>query len=147
MTTLVEIVYSSRAAVPFDEGDLKALLAKARTKNAAQNVTGILLYHNGSFFQVLEGTEEAVQTVYERVQKDPRHDSLTLLRRRNIAEREFGDWAMAFMTSSTRATQLRAKLEGYSDFMTGGQLNALQNKEESIVPVLTKFRDGRYRHK
>jgi hypothetical protein len=61
---VLQLVYASAAAVPFTIAQLESLLTKARRKNSLCDVTGMLLYHEGSFFQVLEGPEAAVRKVF-----------------------------------------------------------------------------------
>jgi hypothetical protein len=49
------LVYVSSATKPFSPDELSELLAQARVDNAALGITGMLLYSNGNFMQVLEG--------------------------------------------------------------------------------------------
>ena len=46
--------------------------------------------------QALEGEKENVKCTYERIQKDPRHKDIFLLRERDVEWRFFGDWSMGF---------------------------------------------------
>jgi hypothetical protein len=84
---LVHVVYASAATVPFSDYELQELLAKARSTNAALNVSGMLLHLDGSFFQVLEGPQCAVDDLYTRIGGDDRHDRITLIIREAIASR------------------------------------------------------------
>ncbi len=61
------LVYVSSATRPFSGEDLRALLATCRKNNAELGVTGMLLYKDGNFMQVLEGDEEAVRGLYEKI--------------------------------------------------------------------------------
>ncbi len=55
------LVYVSSATLLFPGEDLRALLATSRKNNAELGVTGMLLYKDGNFIQILEGDEEAVR--------------------------------------------------------------------------------------
>jgi hypothetical protein len=57
---MTEIIYASAQTQPFSSAQLTELLAKARRNNQALHVSGLLLYHRGSFLQVLEGDEAVV---------------------------------------------------------------------------------------
>lgn len=57
---MIQLVYMSAALWRPTRSDLVTLLAKARQNNSQLGVTGMLLYHDGSFMQVLEGEEPAV---------------------------------------------------------------------------------------
>jgi hypothetical protein len=56
----------------------------------------MLLYLNGSFMQVLEGEEAAVDETYARILLDDRHTGAMLIEREPIDGRSFGRWSMGF---------------------------------------------------
>ena len=94
---LYQVVYISM--VSGDEptrADLRALLATSVRRNRALGVTGMLLYAHGGFMQLLEGEEEAVKALFDRVRRDDRHRRVTVLVQGPVAERTFADWAMAY---------------------------------------------------
>lgn len=93
---LVQVVYISSATKVFEAGELDRLLEGARRRNERSGVTGVLLYDDYSFLQVLEGTPDAVQRTVERIKRDPRHAGMTVVQDQPIAERDFCDWSMAF---------------------------------------------------
>lgn len=111
--TLTQLIYASAAVKPFSENDLRELLLKARTHNSSIQVSGLLLYNHGSFFQVLEGAAEDVDPLYERIGRDPRHHRVLLLSRKKTAERCFGDWSMGFLDVDREAR----KLPGFVRFL------------------------------
>ena len=57
-------------------------------------VTGMLLYHDGNFFQYLEGPARGLEVVMERVRRSRRHHSLYIHFKGAIERRHFGDWSM-----------------------------------------------------
>lgn len=101
---MIQIVYASAATQPFPPEALATLLRKARTRNALYQVTGMLLYHTGSFLQVLEGPETGVQLIFQSIQRDPRHGSTRILMRETLQTREFPDWSMGFLDTSALAS-------------------------------------------
>ncbi|MHB1206888.1 MAG: BLUF domain-containing protein, partial [Rhodospirillaceae bacterium] len=76
---MLQLIYASAAVKPFTPEALKVLLAKARAKNSAAGITGMLLYHAGSFLQALEGPNDAVASLFKVIEKDPRHTTVRLL--------------------------------------------------------------------
>jgi hypothetical protein len=93
---MLSLVYVSSATQLFSEEDLRALLAQSRDKNKRLGLTGLLLYKDGNFMQVLEGSEDAVLGTYATIQGDPRHHGILELIRQPIQEREFASWSMGF---------------------------------------------------
>ena len=90
------LVYVSRVAASVTGQDLLELMWASRTANEAAGITGLLLYSDGGFLQVLEGTRDVVESLFASIERDPRHDDVTLVRTREQDEREFPDWSMAF---------------------------------------------------
>ena len=68
---MISIAYSSSAAVPFSEGDLLELLTRSRENNTAKGITGLLLFKEGKFLQVLEGDERPSGTCFRKSKKIP----------------------------------------------------------------------------
>lgn len=60
MSDEIMLIYGSSSTDRFSEADLVPLLQQAREKNQRLNVTGMLLYRDGNFLQVLEGERETV---------------------------------------------------------------------------------------
>ena len=113
--TLYHLGYVSTEAVKFSEEALVALLSEARNANADRDVTGLLLYREGSFYQVLEGSESAVMATFQEIEGDPRHKEVRILFHGETDSREFADWKMGFLNLD--GVDLDT-LSGFSDFMT-----------------------------
>ena len=77
-------------------------------------VTGILLYKDGNFMQVLEGEKEVVMKVAATIEADGRHKGVIVLLQGEREQRDFPDWSMGFRDLQDGAT---TKTPGYSDFM------------------------------
>ena len=112
---LYHLGYVSTEAVKFSEEALVALLSEARNANADRDVTGLLLYREGSFYQVLEGSESAVMATFHDIEGDPRHKEVRILFNGETDAREFADWKMGFLNLDGVDVEM---LSGFSDFMT-----------------------------
>lgn len=94
--SLTQIIYRSIAVGHPTELDLHPILATARAFNAANEITGMLLYRQQVFVQLLEGPEDIVRELYGRISEDERHRNVETLADNEIARRRFGHWSMAF---------------------------------------------------
>lgn len=94
---LKSLTYTSWARSTITDADVEAILRSARTNNAIDGITGLLLFNGGAFMQVLEGCEVAVDDMARRLESDPRHFNMHVREQRLIAERAFPDWSMAFL--------------------------------------------------
>lgn len=97
---MYHLVYTSYAISPFDEASLVGLLNQARNHNKKEEITGMLLYVNGKFIQVLEGDQKKVKQLYHRIESDERHKRVTLLLEGESANRIFDKWSMGFKNLS-----------------------------------------------
>lgn len=91
---LHRLIYISSGRRKFGDEELRDILDVSRTNNAEIDVTGMLLYLDGNFLQLLEGGRDDVEALYERIALDKRHSGAIVLSRAEVAERSFPDWAM-----------------------------------------------------
>jgi hypothetical protein len=107
-------VYSSVATNAFTESELLELLTRSREANSKLGLSGMLLYKNGDFLQVLEGPEQVVRTMIRKIQLDPRHKSILKLLEGDYAERQFPYWYMGFRNLDTEEAK---NTPGYTEFL------------------------------
>ncbi len=96
MPALTAVAYLSSSATLFSEAELEALLLQARSFNRSVGVTGVLLHHDGSFFQYFEGPHDGVAQVYARIHRSRRHHTIFELYRGPITQSFFAHWQMGF---------------------------------------------------
>lgn len=95
---LSQVLYVSEAVRPFEQDELLGFLEDFRARNEALEITGLLIYLNAGFSQIIEGPTDNIRLLYESILRDERHEKVKTLLSRGIARREFGDWSMAFRT-------------------------------------------------
>lgn len=110
---MYHLIYVSQAARPIAVSDLIDILRTSRDNNARKQITGMLLYLNDKFIQVLEGEEKAVQELFSRIRTDLRHNRVIQVLEGNAADRTFKDWSMGFKRLNN-AEELEA-LTGFKD--------------------------------
>ena len=110
---MIRLVYASTALKDWSPEELLTLLKTCRKNNSEQDITGILLYSNRTFFQVLEGNEETISKIYATIEKDPRHKNVTIIEKEQIAERSFPYWSMGFEKIDSKNLH---KMPGFNNF-------------------------------
>lgn len=139
MTTLVRLLYASRAVNPVKPEELAAILRQARAYNQAHGVTGVLCCADDTFLQVLEGGRSAVNRLYNSVVVDPRHREVELLDYQQITERRFAGWAMGWVNVARVNPALllkyaaSARLDPYA--MTGSVALALLDELAATAAI------------
>ena len=141
MTQTIHTIYTSVIAPSFSEKELEPLLQMAREKNERLGLSGMLLYSERSFFQVLEGPDETVDSLFQKIASDSRHMRVTRIIREPISKKYFDDWTMGFSKVTNGDLQT---MPGVNDFFQQGASLA------SIDPgrakkLLTAFQKGRWR--
>ncbi len=134
---LVRVIYVSTANHAVDASALQDILEASVRNNEPSGLTGMLLYAGGSFMQVLEGEEEAVDATLARVHRDPRHSDVFEIDRSPIDERAFANWRMGFRRLD--ASDVVAH-PGYAPFFQHGfEPSALGAKPGVALELLQEF--------
>lgn len=97
---LYQMIYSSQAASAMSVADLEQILVDARAGNEARNVTGVLIYVDGVFLQILEGDKDTVLGLVSSIAADTRHTTVKVFHEAAVEERTFGNWRMAYLDAS-----------------------------------------------
>jgi hypothetical protein len=120
------VTYVSSAVGHLTDAELEGLLLSARRRNEEQQVTGALLYHDGSFFQYFEGPSAGVLEVYGHIQRSSLHRGIIELVRSQPRERQFPDWLMGFtrVPKSTILQLSNASWQSSVPALRGGALDS-----------------------
>ena len=131
------LVYTSIASRKMSDDDLKVLLKTIRKNNEIRQVTGILLYLDPFFIQVLEGEEGIVNNLFTRIKQDSRHNKVSLIYKKPIEARYFSNWTMGF---SKITYENVSTLEGFSDFLQRPTAEFFSNSPSKVDELLYKFK-------
>jgi len=105
-----QVLYISTAASGVDGAAADTILATSQRNNTRDAITGLLYFDGKRFLQALEGESVALDRALTRIEKDPRHRAIVILSDRDVAAREFGDWAMAHRAPGADADAFVAKI-------------------------------------
>ena len=137
---MIHLVYVSSATSEMSEQDLVMLLEQSRSRNRKLNVTGMLLYANGNFFQVLEGQREDVEEIYRSILRDERNTGNIELINEEITEQTFPQWSMGFAYLTNEKI---AAMDGYSEFLRKNiEPDQFANKPDIVLDLLYQFKEG-----
>ncbi len=125
MNQLVQLLYISHLAKGIGPVELGNILVTSRKNNEKADVTGALCYSQNGFLQCLEGPADAVNELYRRIMRDDRHVDVMLLDYRDVDERSFGQWRMAYVREDEVDRDFLIKTRGSERFdpfdMTAGE--------------------------
>lgn len=135
---LFELAYISRETKRLDLDALTDLLHAARKFNKVNNITGMLLYNEGEFIQILEGDELTVGALFEKIQMDDRHTEVNPLFFREKEKRNFSDWAMGIKLVEHRGHKL-SEVVSFNYAMNSESTAFGLKKKERLVYDLVKY--------
>ena len=118
---MITLIYHSVALNICSEEKLNLFLTSVRRKNIRLNITGVLLYHRRNILQIIEGENDTIYELIERIKIDNRHTDVVKLVDFKITKRSYVGWSMAFKQLSKKDWM---KVKGYLNIET----------EESLVP-------------
>ena len=130
------LIYLSSASYLFSEHDLLDILNKSRSNNTALNVTGLLLYCDGSILQILEGEQNVLDTLYKKIGRDQRHRSLIKMVDCSIGERSFSDWSMGFKQISIEDW---AEVTGYLNVDKNESYGLTATANSHVITMIKSF--------
>lgn len=122
-------LYRSTASRALQTSELDDILAAARARNRALNLTGCLHYESGLFFQWLEGPQDSLIQVVESIQRDDRHRDMVVLVEGPLDRRRFQDWQMRFSDPSDASLL---------DWLASAQVSTLDRRDyaDGVMPFL-----------
>src|SRR3954470_9486115 len=107
---LKTLTYTSRARLDLSAQDLVDIHESARHLNALDGVTGLLAFDGTRFLQIVEGSEDAIDDLVERLRRDPRHSAIEIRDERFVETRSFPNWSMELIAVSAGYCQGRPEI-------------------------------------
>ena len=118
---LFRTIYTSRP-FGFDQAVLSSILLDARRANVRDGITGALICRADIYLQWLEGPEDQVTNVLERIEKDDRHVEVKVHVAERVSARVFGEWAMLHDPAASSIWPQRDVADGAVDRATPEEL-------------------------
>lgn len=112
MGNLRRIFYVSRADTGLDGATVKDIVLRSQRANRQRDVTGVLAHSGQYFAQVLEGTEENLAVLTDKIRQDRRHTDVTVLSDEPIVTRDYAAWSMGFLYDTSLSDEIGEALSG-----------------------------------
>lgn len=136
MKDLWQICYLSESTRYIDQAEIENLLAKARKFNQANQISGMLLYTSGHFLQVLEGSLNTLDLLYEKICLDERHHEILKILEAPIERRYFEDWDMAYHGIEEFDLNIRDDIE---NFMVTQNKDTILHTPEQVRTLIDRI--------
>lgn len=127
------LVYTSVATREMSPGDLESILLTARAHNLEAEITGVLLYRDGSFIQFLEGPPAEIDSLMDSIVTDDRHTNVRVVLVERVSERSFGDWRMGFgIPERIRPAATAADRDSFEELTSPSGYEAVRRSAEDL---------------
>jgi hypothetical protein len=130
---LHRLIYISSAVGVLRADELDRILLRAKASNEGAGLTGLLLLHEGSFLQVIEGSPAGVLSLIARIRRDRRHTGITLLESHACMTRAFPDSPMAYVAPRNLTPGQRQEL---GELLAAARRREASGGGESLVDQL-----------
>ena len=134
---MIRLIYVSSANKLLSPDELADLLNISVKNNNLSHITGLLIYLEVNFMQVLEGEEADVDFFYKKILRDSRHHDVIIIDRSTIEHRDFESWSMGF---KALANDEIAQITGYSSISS---LKSLAMHSEALDILLQFLKNNR----
>ncbi|MBK5214413.1 MAG: BLUF domain-containing protein [Flavobacteriaceae bacterium] len=99
---LYSLCFISNSVRLLQDDELEAFLAISKVHNLVRNITGILLYNEGTFLEVMEGEYDDVLVLISKISRDPRHNQITVMMDQEISNRLFESFQTGILSSDNK---------------------------------------------
>ena len=127
------LCYVSSAKSSLSETDLEHLFRVNKRNNTKLGISGLLVYNNGNFLQILEGEEQKIHKLFAKISQDSRHNNIIKLIQAPIEERIFDDYESGFVMveDNTKLNQLK----NYLNWIKEAELISV----DTIINIVENF--------
>ncbi len=103
------LIYVSNAEVSMDYEKAMDILQVSWRHNHNSDISGMLIYDDNHFVQLLQGPINTVDTLYEKISNDTRHHSIELIGSELLARKDVSGWGMGFINDQEIVNNLYQK--------------------------------------
>lgn len=119
------LVYRSTPTHLLSADDLAALAFQARALNALDGISGLLIAGSDRFVQLIEGSQEGIDALLERLRADQRHRDLTILIDTIVPRRSTMGWDMELIDGTAIDGGFIGAAHPLFDLLDGGLRQAI----------------------
>lgn len=102
----IRLTYVSLPTTVLSEEESDKIIELSQKNNAKLNITGVVYFSSTVYVQTLEGDQDSIMKLVEKISKDPRHRQLTIASvERGIKKRLYPKWKMNKVLSSNPSEQ------------------------------------------
>jgi len=136
---LSQLVYVSNRKPNCTPAEIEKILTSCKKNNPALNITGVLLYSDTKFIQLVEGEAKVITELYDKIKKDTRHTNPMMISYNPIKEKSFPSWHMGTKDISKSDVQFKTDISGEDETIFNAILSGKEESGQKVLNLLKKF--------
>ena len=136
---LSQLAYVSNRKPTCTNAEIEKILASCKKNNPPLNISGVLLYSETKFIQLVEGDSKVILDLYDKIKKDPRHSSPFMISYNPILEKSFPSWHMGTKDISGGGLKFLSDISGDDKNVFNAILSGKEENGQRVLNLLKKF--------
>jgi Sensors of blue-light using FAD len=136
---LSQLVYVSNRKQNCTEKEIDKILDSCKKNNPSLDITGILLYSETKFIQMVEGEAKVIMELYDKIKKDSRHSTPILISYGPIREKAFPNWHMGSKNISKNEVEFNTDITSEEKVVFNNILSGKEDSDQKVLSLLKKF--------
>lgn len=136
---LSQLVYVSNRKPNCTGEEIENILASCKRNNPPLNITGVLLYSDAKFIQLVEGDAKTIMGLYDKIKKDKRHAKPIMISYNPIRQKSFPSWHMGTRDISKPDIQFKTDISKDDKSIFESILSGKEENGQKVLNLLKKF--------
>jgi hypothetical protein len=136
---LSQLVYVSNRKPNCTEAEIEKILASCKKNNPGLDITGILLYSDTKFIQMVEGSSKTITELYDKIKLDNRHSNPMMISFSPIKDRAFPSWHMGSKKIKDAEVDFKTSITAEDKNLFNNILNGREENGTKVLGLLKKF--------
>jgi len=130
-TRLKMLAYTSRARFDLSSADLVDIHRTSMQQNVLHGITGLLVFDGTRFLQIIEGPDDAIDALVDKLRFDTRHSAFEVRDERTVDRASFPDWTMELIKVDAAYFTARGEIGSLLPATVSPEIRALLDKMAS----------------
>jgi hypothetical protein len=139
MKKLHRLVYTSSRRLSCSDEEISKILAACKRNNPGKSITGVLIHSDKRFIQYLEGYEDQLKDIFEKISLDERHGGVNIRDFSPISERLFPSWHMGYKSISLQDVEFNSTISENDKMIFKKLIEGKGFNEDHGIRVLQTF--------
>ncbi len=136
---LSQLTYVSNRKSNCTEAEIEKILVACKKNNPGLGITGVLLYSDSKFIQLVEGEAKVITTLYDKIKLDNRHSNCMMISYSPIAEKSFPSWHMGARKIAAKEVDFKTDITKEDKDIFNSLLSGKEENGVKVLNLLKKF--------